>query len=96
MGGGPANTGRRRRGSAAALNEVDQPNNVLSGIGRPFLLEHDNLEDFQDPQYYDLEDLSDTGLAFYRALAEETGIPILELGCGTGCLRWRKPVCPIW
>lgn len=47
-------------------------------------LDHNNLEEFQDPQNYDIQDPSDTGLDFYAALAQETGSPILELGCGTG------------
>jgi SAM-dependent methyltransferase len=30
------------------------------------------------------EDSSDTGVAFYAALAQETGGPVLEIACGTG------------
>jgi SAM-dependent methyltransferase len=48
------------------------------------MLDHDNLEEFSDPHTYDLEDSSDTGVAFYTALAQETGGPVLELACGTG------------
>jgi SAM-dependent methyltransferase len=48
------------------------------------LIDHNNLEEFSDPINYDMEDPSDTGVAFYRALAEETGGPVLELACGTG------------
>ena len=48
------------------------------------MIEHDNLEEFADPYNYDLEDNSDTGIAFYTALAQETGGPVLEIGCGTG------------
>jgi SAM-dependent methyltransferase len=48
------------------------------------MIEHDNLEEFADPDTYDLEDDSDTGVAFYTALARETGGPVLELACGTG------------
>jgi SAM-dependent methyltransferase len=47
------------------------------------LLDHDNLEDFQDAENYDLHE-NDTGVAFYTALAQETGGPVLELACGTG------------
>lgn len=47
-------------------------------------IDHDNLEDFADADNYDLEDDSDTGVAFYAALAHETGGPVLEIGCGTG------------
>ena len=48
------------------------------------MIEHDNLEEFADPHRYDLEDTSDTGIAFYTALAHETGGPVLEIACGTG------------
>jgi SAM-dependent methyltransferase len=48
------------------------------------VLDHTNLEEFSDPINYDLEDPSDTGVAFYRALAHETGGPVLEIACGTG------------
>lgn len=48
------------------------------------LIDHDNLEEFSDPENYDIEDPSDTGTAFYTALAEETGGPVLEIACGTG------------
>ena len=47
-------------------------------------IDHDNLEAFADPDTYDLEDPTDTGVAFYSALARETGSPVLEIGCGTG------------
>lgn len=48
------------------------------------MIDHTNLEEFADPQNYDLEEAGDTGVAFYAALAQETGGPILELACGTG------------
>jgi SAM-dependent methyltransferase len=48
------------------------------------VLDHTNLEAYAHPVDYDLEDASDTGVAFYRALARETGGPVLELACGTG------------
>ena len=48
------------------------------------VLDHTNLEEFSDPVDYDLEDPSDTGVAFYRTLAHETGGPVLEIACGTG------------
>jgi len=48
------------------------------------LIDHDNLEEFADPLNYDIEDNSDTGIAFYSTLAQETGGPILEVACGTG------------
>lgn len=48
------------------------------------MIDHNNLEEFADPDNYDLEDSSDTGLEFYNALAQETGSPVLEIACGTG------------
>jgi SAM-dependent methyltransferase len=48
------------------------------------VIDYDNLEEFADPINYDLEDQSDTGVAFYSGLAQETGGPVLELACGTG------------
>ena len=50
----------------------------------PALLDHNNLEEFSDPINYDFEDPSDTGVAFYSALAQEAGGPVLEIACGTG------------
>jgi SAM-dependent methyltransferase len=51
--------------------------------GRP-LIDHDNLEEYADPVDYDRQDNSDTGVAFYSALAWEAGGPVLEIACGTG------------
>ena len=48
------------------------------------MIDHDNLEEFADPDTYDIEDDSDTGIAFYTELARETGGPVLEIACGTG------------
>ena len=48
------------------------------------MIDHNNLEEFADPHTYDMEDTSDTGIAFYAALAQETGSPVLEIACGTG------------
>src|SRR5918992_1240872 len=48
------------------------------------LLDHNNLEEFSDPINYDFEDPSDTGVAFYSALAQEARGPVLEIACGTG------------
>jgi SAM-dependent methyltransferase len=48
------------------------------------LIDHNNLEAFADPINYDQEDSSDTGVAFYCALAHEAGGAALELACGTG------------
>jgi SAM-dependent methyltransferase len=54
------------------------------GLGGGSLIDHNNLEEFADPRNYDIEDNSDTGVAFYSALAQETGGPVLEIACGTG------------
>jgi SAM-dependent methyltransferase len=48
------------------------------------MLDHSNLEEFSDPLNYDMQDSSDTGVAFYRALAQEAGGSVLEIACGTG------------
>ena len=48
------------------------------------MIDHNNLEEFADPHNYDIEENSDTGVAFYSALAQETGGPVLEIACGTG------------
>jgi SAM-dependent methyltransferase len=48
------------------------------------LIDHNNLEEFADPHTYDIEVNNDTGVAFYAALAQETGGPVLEIACGTG------------
>jgi SAM-dependent methyltransferase len=48
------------------------------------VLDHDNLDAFADAINYDLQDASDTGVAFYRGLAQEVGGPVFEIACGTG------------
>ena len=48
------------------------------------MIDHDNLEEFADAVNYDLADPSGTGVAFYSALAQEAGGPVLEIACGTG------------
>jgi SAM-dependent methyltransferase len=48
------------------------------------LIDHNNLEEFADAINYDREDTSDTGIAFYSALAREAGDSVLEIACGTG------------
>lgn len=50
-------------------------------------IEHDNLEEFQDPYLYDLEeDYYAPDGPFIEALARQTGGPLLDLACGTGRL----------
>ena len=41
------------------------------------------LDEYNAADNYDIGE-DDTGVAFYSALARETGGPVLELGCGTG------------
>ncbi|MCL4265147.1 MAG: class I SAM-dependent methyltransferase [Anaerolineae bacterium] len=55
------------------------------------MINHDNLADYQEPYLYDLEN-QETGEAgaFYLALAQKTGGPVLDLGCGTG--RFTIPI----
>ncbi len=48
------------------------------------MIDHSNLEEFSDPINYDLQDSSDTGIAFYTALVRQVGGPVLEIACGTG------------
>lgn len=60
------------------------PYDQWQSLGGGSLIDHNNLEEFADPHNYDIEDNSDTGIAFYTALAQETGDPILEIACGTG------------
>ncbi len=48
------------------------------------MIDHNNLEEFADAVNYDKEDTSDTGIAFYSALAQEAGGSVLEIACGTG------------
>lgn len=57
------------------------------------LLDHNNLEAFADPINYDQEDPSDTGVAFYSALAREAGGSVLEIACGTG--RVTMPIAQL-
>lgn len=47
---------------------------------------HNNLEEFDDPANYDIEegDRSLSRIAFYRDLADQVGGPVLEVACGTG------------
>lgn len=49
-------------------------------------MNHDNLEEFNDPANYDLEEgeRSAARIRFYTDLACETDGPVLEIACGTG------------
>jgi len=48
------------------------------------MIEHTNLEDYEDPVVYDLENKDLDDLPFYLSLAQEVSGSVLELGCGTG------------
>jgi SAM-dependent methyltransferase len=52
------------------------------------MIEHNNLEEFQDPANYDLEETAPSAerIAFYCDLASEVGGPVLEIACGTGII----------
>lgn len=50
-----------------------------------------DLSEYADPDLYDLEnDQFEPAGSFYRALAQQLGDPVLELGCGTG--RYTIPL----
>ncbi len=50
------------------------------------MIYHNNLEEFQDPENYDLEEMSHVNqpIKFYGGLAKEYGGPVLEVACGSG------------
>ena len=58
------------------------------------MTDHDNLEEFSDAANYDMEDTSDTGVAFYADLAREAGGPVFEIACGTADESTRHRVEP--
>ena len=48
------------------------------------MIGHTNLEDYEDPVIYDLENQELDDVPFYLSLAQEVNGSVLELGCGTG------------
>ena len=50
------------------------------------MIDHNNLEEFNDPANYDLEEAESaaTRIQFYTELACEIGGSVLEIACGTG------------
>jgi ubiquinone/menaquinone biosynthesis C-methylase UbiE len=49
------------------------------------MLDHDNLEEFRDPQTYDLEcDDIDEELLLIEQWVQSLGGPVLDIACGTG------------
>ena len=54
------------------------------------MIDHDNLEDFRDPQTYDVEvENFDEDRPLIEQWARSLGGPLLELACGTGRLALR-------
>src|SRR5690348_14868826 len=54
------------------------------------MIDHDNLEEFRDPQTYDLEDNGyDDDWALTEQCARSLGGPLLDLACGTGRMALR-------
>jgi hypothetical protein len=51
---------------------------------------HDNLEEFDDPPNYDIEEgeRSAARIAFYCDLAKTIGGSVLEIACGSGLVAW--------
>src|SRR5688500_11215709 len=62
--------GCREHGGGNPLESLALHGNVRRT--RP-LIDHDNLEEYTDPVDYDWRYSSDTGVAFYSALAREAG-----------------------
>jgi ubiquinone/menaquinone biosynthesis C-methylase UbiE len=56
-------------------------------------IDHDNLEEFQDPQSYDIEEEMisgpDVDFALVEELSHTKGGPLLDLACGTGRIALR-------
>src|SRR5205807_8177490 len=57
---------------------------------RSKMIDHDNLEEFRDPQTYDLEDEGyDDDWPLTEQWARLLGGPLLDLACGTGRMALR-------
>ena len=50
------------------------------------MIDHSNLEEYEDAVEYDVENTLDEEGAFFLAAAERYGGPVLDLACGTGRL----------
>ena len=49
------------------------------------MIDHDNLDDFRDPETYDVQcDAFDEDIPFIEQWARSLGGPLLDLACGTG------------
>lgn len=54
------------------------------------MIDHDNLEEFRDPQTYDLEcDDFAADIPFIEQWAQKLGGPFLDLACGTGRMAFH-------
>src|SRR5260221_13928924 len=54
------------------------------------MIDHDNLEEFRDPQTYDLEDEGyEEDYPLTEQWARSLGGPLLDLACGTGRMTLR-------
>jgi 2-polyprenyl-3-methyl-5-hydroxy-6-metoxy-1,4-benzoquinol methylase len=54
------------------------------------MIDHDNLEEFRDPQTYDLEcDAFNEDFPFVDQWARSLGSTLLDLACGTGRIAIR-------
>ncbi len=54
------------------------------------MIDHDNLEEFRDPQTYDLQDEGyEEDYPLTEQWAQATGGPLLDLACGTGRMALR-------
>jgi SAM-dependent methyltransferase len=71
-------------------NGSHQPDLQLEGcavvrLRRGDMIDFNNLEEYTDPDTYDLENKGfEPNGPFFLALAQRSGGPVLELGCGTG------------
>jgi hypothetical protein len=53
------------------------------------MIDHDNLEEFEEPALYDAENGAfEPEGPFYLALAKRHGGPVLDLACGTGIIHY--------
>src|SRR2546423_10599507 len=60
------------------------------GEAGTLMIDHDNLEEFRDPQTYDLEDEGyDDDWPLTEQWARSLGGPLLDLACGTGRMALR-------
>ena len=61
------------------------------------MISHNNLEEFNDPANYDLEEAkrATPRIRFYADLAQDIGGPTLELACGTGLVTIPIAACSL-